>query len=48
MKLAQLYKKPMWLYTLVSALAVVLMALVSHVWAPQLQQWEERLTVLPL
>ena len=43
MKLAQLYKNPMWLYALVSGLAVVLMALVSTVWAPQLLQWEERL-----
>ena len=43
MKLAQLYKNPMWLYALVSALALVLMALVSNVWAPQLLQWEERL-----
>jgi adenylate cyclase len=43
MKLAQLYKKPTWLFALVSALAVVLMAVVSNVWAPQLQQWEERL-----
>ena len=43
MKLAQLLKKPMWLYALASALAVVLMAAVSAVWAPQLLQWEERL-----
>ena len=43
MKLAQLLKKPMWLYALSSALAVVLMAAVSAVWAPQLLQWEERL-----
>ena len=33
----------MWLYAAVSALAVVLMAVVSAVWAPQMQQWEERL-----
>ena len=43
MKLAQLLKKPMWLYALASALAVALMAAVSAVWAPQLLQWEERL-----
>jgi adenylate cyclase len=43
MKLAQLFKKPMWLYALVSSLAVVLMALASTMWAPQLLQWEERL-----
>ena len=43
MNLAQLLKKPMWLYALASGLAVVLMAAVSAVWAPQLMQWEERL-----
>ena len=43
MKLAQLLKKPMWLYAVASALAVTLMAVVSAVWAPQLLQWEERL-----
>ena len=43
MKLAQLLKKPMWLYALASALAVALMAAVSAVWAPQLLHWEERL-----
>ena len=43
MKLTPLLKKPLWLYATVSALAVVLMALVSAVWAPQMQQWEERL-----
>jgi adenylate cyclase len=43
MKLAQLLKKPMWLYAVASALAVALMAAVSAVWAPQLLRWEERL-----
>ena len=43
MKLDALLKKPLWLYAAVSVLAVVLMALASAVWAPQLQQWEERL-----
>ena len=43
MKLDTLLKKPLWLYAAVSALAVVLMAAVSAVWAPQMQQWEERL-----
>ena len=43
MNLAQLYKKPLWLYALVSASAVMLMAVVTTLWAPQLQQWEERL-----
>ena len=43
MNLALLLKKPMWLYAAVSAMAVVLMAAVSAVWAPQLSQWEERL-----
>jgi len=43
MKLAQLLKKPMWLYAVASALAVTLMVAVSAVWAPQLLQWEERL-----
>lgn len=38
-----LLKKPLWLYAAVSALAVLIMALASAVWAPQLQQWEERL-----
>ena len=38
-----LYKRPVWLYACVSALAVVLMAAISGVFAPQLQQWEERL-----
>jgi hypothetical protein len=41
MNLALLLKKPMWLYAAVSAMAVVLMAAVSAVWAPQLSQWEE-------
>ena len=43
MKLDALIKKPLWLYAAVSVVAVVLMALASAVWAPQLQQWEERL-----
>ena len=43
MTLNALLKKPMWLYAAVSALAVLLMAGVSAIWAPQLQQWEERL-----
>ena len=43
MKLNALLKKPLWLYAAVSALAVLTMALASAVWAPQLQQWEERL-----
>ena len=43
MKLNALLKKPLWLYAGVSALAVLIMALASAVWAPQLQQWEERL-----
>ena len=36
-------KRPVWLYASVSALAVVLMAALSTLFAPQLQQWEERL-----
>ena len=43
MKLAQLLKKPMWLYAMACALAVVLMGAVSVIWSPQLSQWEERL-----
>ena len=43
MKLDALLKKPLWLFAAVSVVAVVLMALASAVWAPQLQQWEERL-----
>jgi len=43
MKLDALLKKPLWLYAAVSGLAVVLMALASAVWAPQWQNWEERL-----
>lgn len=43
MKLDTLLKKPLWLYAAVSVLAAVLMASVSAVWAPQMQQWEERL-----
>ena len=38
-----LLKRPVWLYASVSALAVVLMAAISALFAPQLQQWEERL-----
>jgi len=38
-----LLKRPVWLYASVSALAVVLMAALSSLFAPQLQQWEERL-----
>jgi adenylate cyclase len=36
-------KRPVWLYASVSALAVVLMAALSSLFAPQLHQWEERL-----
>jgi len=43
MKMHALLKKPLLLYALVSVLAVFSMALASAVWAPQLQQWEERL-----
>jgi adenylate cyclase len=39
-----LLKRPIWLYASVSALAVVLMSSVSSLFAPQLQQWEERLS----
>jgi adenylate cyclase len=39
-----LLKRPVWLYASVSALAVVLMAAISALFAPQLQQWEERLS----
>lgn len=39
----QLLRRPVWLYACVSALAVVLMAAISGLFAPQLQQWEERL-----
>ena len=38
-----LLKRPIWLYASVSALAVVIMAALSSLFAPQLQQWEERL-----
>jgi adenylate cyclase len=38
-----LLKRPVWLYASVSALAVVLMAALSSMFAPQLHQWEERL-----
>jgi adenylate cyclase len=43
MKLAFLLKKPLALYAAVSVLAVVIMAAVSTLWAPQLSHWEERL-----
>jgi adenylate cyclase len=43
MKMHALLKKPLLLYALVSVLAVGAMALASAVWAPQFQQWEERL-----
>jgi adenylate cyclase len=43
MILEALIKKPMRLYAAASAMAVFLMLLVSAVWAPQMQQWEERL-----
>jgi adenylate cyclase len=43
MKLDALLKKPLWLYAAVSGLAVVLMAVASVLWAPQWQNWEERL-----
>ena len=43
MKIEALLKKPLWLYAAVSALSVLVMALVSAVWSPQLHQWEERL-----
>ena len=39
-----LYKRPDWLYACVSALAVVVMAALSTLFAPQLQRWEERLS----
>ena len=39
----KLLRRPVWLYASVSALAVVLMAAISSLFAPQLQQWEERL-----
>ena len=38
-----LLKRPVWLYACVSALAVLVMGAVSALFAPQLQQWEERL-----
>ena len=38
-----LLKRPTWLYACVSALAVLVMAALSALFAPQLQQWEERL-----
>jgi adenylate cyclase len=37
-------KRPAWLYACVSALAVLVMAATSSMFAPQLQQWEERLS----
>ena len=39
-----LLKRPAWLYACVSALAVLVMAATSTIFAPQLQQWEERLS----
>jgi adenylate cyclase len=39
-----LLKRPAWLYACVSALAVLVMASTSTIFAPQLQQWEERLS----
>jgi len=39
-----LLKRPAWLYVCVSALAVFVMAATSALFAPQLQQWEERLS----
>ena len=39
----KLLRLHVWLYASVSALAVVLMAAISSLFAPQLQQWEERL-----
>jgi adenylate cyclase len=38
-----LFKRPVWLFACVSALAVVLMAAISALFGPQLHQWEERL-----
>ena len=43
MRTEALLKKPLWLYGVVSALSVFVMALVSTVWSPQLHKWEERL-----
>ncbi len=43
MKLHALLKKPMRLYAVASLVAVSLMSLASAIWAPQMQQWEERL-----
>ena len=43
MKIEALLKKPLWLYGVVSALSVLVMALVSTLWSLQLHQWEERL-----
>ncbi len=39
----RIIRRPVWLYACVSALTVVLMAAISGLFAPQLQQWEERL-----
>jgi adenylate cyclase len=39
-----LLKRPVWLYACVSALAVLVMVAISALFAPQLQQWEERLS----
>ena len=38
-----LYKRPVWLYAGVSTLAVLVMFVISGLFASQLQQWEERL-----
>ena len=39
-----LLKRPTWLYAFVSALAVLVMVVISALFVPQLQQWEERLS----
>ena len=43
MKLSDLYKKPMWLYALVSLVSALLMLAASALWRAPLQGWEERL-----
>jgi adenylate cyclase len=43
MKLNAMLKKPLWLYSAVCALSVLIMAVAGAVWEPQIQQWEERL-----
>ena len=35
---------PKWLYALISLFAIFTMSVVASVWAPQLQQWEQRLS----